>query len=94
MPRTPEVNFENFIVRAVNKTPMTTDELYTLASNRKLTLTRSRRRDASRPTQFAWQHQLRRDQYNLANAGVIKRTKSGVWTTTTPTAVKKFFATV
>jgi len=93
MARTADVNFENFIVRAVNKTPMTTDELYLLAQTRKLSLTRNRRRDASRPTQYAWQHQLRRDQFTLANAGVIKRTKAGTWTTTTSTAVKNFFAT-
>jgi hypothetical protein len=92
MAKTAEVNFQNFIVKAVNKTPMTTDELYLLAQTRKLSLTRNRARDASRPTQYAWQHQLRRDQFNLASAGVIKRTKSGTWATTTATAVKRFLA--
>jgi hypothetical protein len=79
MARTADVNFENFIIRAVSKTPKTTEQLYTLASNRGLKITRSRKRDASRPTQFAWQHQLRRDQFNLANNGIIYRTVAGTW---------------
>lgn len=80
MARTADVNFENFIIRAVRKTPKTTEQLYTLAKTRGLALTRSRRKDASRPTQFAWQHQLRRDQFNLANNGIIFRTPVGTWT--------------
>jgi len=93
MARTADVNFQPFIVRATTNNPMTTDELYTLAQTRGLKLTKNRKRDASRPSQFAWQHQLRRDQFTLASSGVIKRTKNGTWMTTT-TAAKRFLATV
>jgi hypothetical protein len=92
MPRSTDVNFQNFIVRSISKTPLTTDQLYSLAQSRRLTLTRSRRRDANRPTQYAWQHQMRRDQFNLVEAGVIRRTANGTWTPTSTAAVKRFFA--
>jgi hypothetical protein len=74
-----ESNFQSFIVRTLRRGNFTTEELYNIARSRRLTLTRSRRKDATRPTQFAWQHQLRRDQYNLANNGVITRYTNGTW---------------
>lgn len=74
-----DVNFEPFIVRAIRKTRKTTDQLYMLAQSRGLKLAKARKRDASRPTQFAWQHQLRRDQHNLSTQGVIRRYADGTW---------------
>jgi hypothetical protein len=71
--------FQSFITRALANRDMTTEELYTLARRRNLTLTRSRRRDTSRRSQFAWQHQLRRDQYTLSSQGVIARNSDGTW---------------
>jgi hypothetical protein len=79
MARSADTNFQSFIVRTLNRGHYTTEELYNLARTRKLMLTRSRRRDASRPSQFAWQHQLRRDQYALATQGVIARQNDGTW---------------
>jgi len=79
MARKADTNFTSFIVRVLRKGNFTTEELYNIARTRKLTLTRSRRRDTTRPTQFAWQHQLRRDQFNLANQGVIERFTDGTW---------------
>jgi len=79
MPRSKDTNFEPFITRTLRRGNKTTEELYAIARSRRLTLTRSRRRDTTRPTQYAWQHQLRRDQYNLANRGVITRFTDGTW---------------
>lgn len=79
MARTADTNFQPFIIRSLKSGDKTTEQLYNTAKTRKLALTRSRRRDASRPTQFAWQHQLRRDQNTLANQGVITRTLNGSW---------------
>ena len=79
MARPADTNFEPFIQRTLRRGNKTTEQLYTIALSRNLTLTRSRRRDASRPSQFAWQHQLRRDQFNLANRGVIVRNADGTW---------------
>lgn len=90
MARTPDTNFTNFIVRAVRTTPLTTVELYNLAKTRGLALTKSRTRDASRPNFYAWQHQIRRDQFKLASKGVIRRTVNGTWTVTSPTAANNF----
>jgi hypothetical protein len=79
MARTPDNNFQPFITRTLLTGNKTTEELYTLARSRRLSLTRSRRKDSSRPSQFAWQHQLRRDQYSLASQGVIERFNDGTW---------------
>ena len=79
MARKADTNFQPFIVRTLNRGNYTTEELYTLARNRRLALARSRRRDSSRPTQFAWQHQLRRDQNALQAQGVIERYSDGTW---------------
>lgn len=79
MARPADTNFQSFIVRVLTNGNKTTEELYNIARTRRLTLTRSRRRDASRRSQFAWQHQLRRDQYTLANQGVISRFADGTW---------------
>ena len=79
MARPADKTFQPFIVRTLSNGNKTTEELYTIARTRNLTLTRSRRRDASRPTQKAWQHQLRRDQYTLAANGVITRFSDGTW---------------
>lgn len=75
----PDTTFQPFIVRTLTRGNYTTEELYSIARTRKLALTRSRRRDASRPTQFAWQHQLRRDQNVLASNGTITRHADGTW---------------
>jgi hypothetical protein len=79
MARPADTTFQPFIVRTLRNGNKTTEELYSIASTRKLALTRSRRRDASRPSQFAWQHQLRRDQNVLATNGVIARFADGTW---------------
>lgn len=79
MARPAATNFSSFIIRALRNGNKTTEQLYNIARTRKLTITRSRRKDASRPSQFAWQHQMRRDQYNLANQGVITRFADGTW---------------
>ena len=79
MARPADKTFQPFLVRTLSNGNKTTEELYTIATTRKLALTRSRRRDASRPSQFAWQHQLRRDQNVLANQGVIVRYADGTW---------------
>jgi hypothetical protein len=79
MARPSDTTFQPFIVRTLNRGSKTTEELYTIARARKLALTRSRRKDASRPSQFAWQHQLRRDQHVLATQGVIARSSDGTW---------------
>jgi len=79
MARPADTTFQPFIVRTLTRGNYTTEELYSIARTRKLALTRSRRRDASRPTQFAWQHQLRRDQNALARQGVIARNGDGTW---------------
>jgi len=79
MARPADTTFQPFIVRTLRRGNFTTEELYNLARARNLKLTRSRRRDATRPTQFAWQHQLRRDQYALATEGVIARYANGTW---------------
>ena len=79
MARPADTTFQPFIVRTLTRGNYTTEELYSIARTRKLALTRSRRRDASRPTQFAWQHQLRRDQNVLASNGTITRYADGTW---------------
>jgi hypothetical protein len=79
MARPTDKTFQPFLVRTLSNGNKTTEQLYTIATTRKLALTRSRRRDASRPSQFAWQHQLRRDQNVLANQGVITRFADGTW---------------
>lgn len=79
MARPADTNFQSFIVRTLTNGNRTTEELYQIARSRNLTLTRNRRRDASRPTHYAWQHQMRRDQYVLANQGVIARFADGTW---------------
>ena len=79
MARPTDKTFQPFIVRTLSNGNKTTEELYTIARTRKLALTRSRRKDASRPSQFAWQHQLRRDQNVLATQGVIARFVDGTW---------------
>jgi hypothetical protein len=79
MGRTADVNFQPFITRTLANGNKTTEELYAIARQRRLTLTRNRRRDVSRRSQFAWQHQLRRDQYVLASQGVIARFADGTW---------------
>jgi hypothetical protein len=79
MARPADKTFQPFLVRTLTNGNKTTEELYTIATTRKLALTRSRRRDASRPSQFAWQHQLRRDQNVLATQGVIARFADGTW---------------
>ena len=79
MARPADKTFQPFLVRTLSNGNKTTEELYTIATTRKLALTRSRRRDASRPSQFAWQHQLRRDQNVLATQGVITRFADGTW---------------
>lgn len=79
MARPSDTTFQPFIVRTLNRGNYTTEELYNIARTRNLRLTRSRRRDATRPTQFAWQHQLRRDQHTLATQGVIARFNDGTW---------------
>jgi len=79
MARPADTTFQPFIVRTLTRGNYTTEELYSIARTRKLALTRSRRRDASRPTQFAWQHQLRRDQNVLASNGTITRYVDGTW---------------
>jgi hypothetical protein len=79
MARTADTTFQPFIVRTLRRGNKTTEQLYEIARTRNLTLTRSRRRDASRPSQFAWQHQLRRDQFALANNGIIERNFDGTW---------------
>jgi hypothetical protein len=71
--------FKPFIVRVVAKQRKTTEELYSLAKSRNLKLTKNQRLDTGRPTQFAWQHQLRRDQYVLANRGIIRRYADSTW---------------
>lgn len=79
MARPADKTFQPFIVRTLNRGNKTTEQLYVIATTRKLALTRSRRKDASRPTQKAWQHQLRRDQHVLATQGVITRFSDGTW---------------
>jgi hypothetical protein len=79
MARASDTTFQPFLVRTLKRGNYTTEELYNIARTRNLKLTRSRRRDATRPTQFAWQHQLRRDQHVLANQGVIARSADGTW---------------
>lgn len=79
MARPTDKTFQPFIVRTLSNGNKTTEQLYTIARTRKLSLTRSRRRDTGRPSQFAWQHQLRRDQNVLANQGVIVRFTDGTW---------------
>jgi hypothetical protein len=79
MARKADTNFQPFIVRTLDRGNFTTEQLYTIARSRRLKLARSRRRDSSRPTQYAWQHQLRRDQYALQNQGVIARNSDGTW---------------
>jgi len=79
MARPTDKTFQPFIVRTLTNGNKTTEQLYTIARTRKLTLTRSRRKDASRPSQYAWQHQLRRDQNVLATQGVIARNTDGTW---------------
>lgn len=75
----PATSFKQFIVTAIEKTNKTTEQLYALASSRGLKLTKNRKKDSSRPTQFAWQHQLRRDQFALRSEGVIYRSLNGTW---------------
>jgi hypothetical protein len=79
MARPKDTTFQPFILRTLRRGDFTTEQLYTIARTRKLALTRSRRKDASRPSQFAWQHQLRRDQNVLATQGVISRMADGTW---------------
>jgi hypothetical protein len=79
MARSADKTFQPFLVRTLRRGDQTTEELYNIARARNLTLTRSRRRDASRPSQFAWQHQLRRDQNVLVRQGVITRNSDGTW---------------
>lgn len=79
MARPSDTTFQPFIIRTLQRGNFTTEELYGIARTRNLKLTRNRRRDTNRPTQFAWQHQLRRDQNNLANQGVIARLANGTW---------------
>jgi hypothetical protein len=92
MPKSAFTNFQPFIVNALSVRPMTTVNLYDLAVSRNIGLTKKRTRDASRPTHYAWQHQLRRDQYTLVEAGVIRRNTNGTWTVTSRTAAKRFLA--
>ena len=79
MARPADTTFQPFLVRTLRNGNKTTQELYTIALTRNLALTRNHRRDASRPTQKAWQHQLRRDQHVLATQGVITRFADGTW---------------
>jgi hypothetical protein len=81
MARTADVNFQPFLTRTGLTQRLTTDQLYDLAIARGLKLTKSRKKDVSRPSQFAWQHQLRRDQHVLANAGTYRRYANGTWGT-------------
>ena len=79
MARPADTTFQPFILRTLRRGNFTTEELYNIARTRNLTLTRNMRRDVTRPTQFAWQHQLRRDQHILAGQGVITRSADGTW---------------
>jgi hypothetical protein len=81
MARTADVNFQSFLTRTGRMQRLTTEQLYDLAIARNLKLTKSRKKDASRPSQFAWQHQLRRDQHVLVNAGTYRRYANGTWGT-------------
>jgi len=79
MARPADTNFQPFIIRTLNRGNFTTEELYSIARTRNLMLTRNRRKDSTRPSQFAWQHQLRRDQHTLAARGRIARNMDGTW---------------
>lgn len=81
MARTADTNFRPFLIRTGKRVRLTTEELYNLAETRNLSLTKNRTRDANRPSQFAWQHQLRRDQFALAAKGTYKRFSDGTWGT-------------
>lgn len=81
MARNADNNFQPFLLRTGRKVRLTTEELYTLAETRNLSLTRNRKRDPNRPSQFAWQHQLRRDQFTLSQRGGYRRFANGTWGT-------------
>jgi hypothetical protein len=70
--------FRPFLIRTLTRMGQkTTKQLYQIAPNY-TTLARDTKRDTNRPTQMAWQHQLRRDQAILLKRGVIKR-NGGMW---------------
>lgn len=94
MARNADVNFQPFLVRVAKTKELTTEQLYNLASSRGLKLTKDPTRDASRPTHFAWQHQMRRDQFTLVRKGILRRTINGTWMLTHAMAAERFFATV